>query len=298
MSWITKTLTSTIGRKLVMSLTGLFLVSFLFVHLIGNFQLFYADGGLAFNKYSKFMSTAGIIRVLEIGLVAGFVLHIWQAFLLTSINKKARPVGYAYDLKPTKDVSWFSRNMGLSGSIVLVFLIMHLYNFYWAYHNDEVKHAIYLKGVPLKQVRMGLAPNEADKKEMAAMGYPAEQIPQPQALSVDSAAEHIVVSLNEKQLNDLKPKLGNVEDVYKDMYILVSEVFSQQWWYSILYLVAMLLLAFHLNHGFQSAWRTLGIEHKKYTPLLTNLGLAISILVPLGFASMPLFFMLKPFLGL
>lgn len=289
MSWITKTLTSTIGRKLVMSLTGLFLVSFLVVHLIGNLQLFYDDAGLAFNKYSKFMSTNGLIRLLEIGLVLGFVLHIAQAYLLTRLNSQARPVQYAYQLKPTKEVSWFSRNMGLSGSIVLVFLVMHLYNFYYAYHYEEQQYAIYLKGAPLKQVRMSLAPSEADKAAMAQMGMP----PQPnRAISVDSVGEHIVISANTAQYNDLKPQLASIEDQYKDMYWLVKTVFQEQFWYSILYVLAMVLLGMHLNHGFQSAWRTLGIEHKKYTPALQSLGLYISVLIPAAFAAMPIYFWL------
>ena len=225
MSWITNTLTSSIGRKATMSLTGLFLVSFLLVHLSGNFLLFKGDEGAAFNLYSNFMSTAPIIRVLEIGLVAGFLIHMVTALMLTNKNKAARPVGYAVS-NNNKKVTWFSKNMGLSGSIVLVFLIIHLLNFYFPYHYSTMRYV-------------------------------------------------------------------NIEgEEYKDMFFLVATVFKQEWWYSVLYLLAVVLLGFHLQHGFASAFQTLGIEHKKYTPIIEGLGNILSIILPLGFATMPLYFWL------
>ena len=129
MSWFTKTFSSTIGRKVVMSITGLFLCSFLVVHLIGNLQLFKNDGGNAFNIYSHFMATNPIIRTMEIVLLLGFVFHIWDAIALTRRNKAARPVGYAHN-RPSENSNWSSRNMGLLGTVILVFLIIHLYNFF------------------------------------------------------------------------------------------------------------------------------------------------------------------------
>lgn len=224
MSWITDTLTSSIGRKVSMSLTGLFLVSFLLVHLSGNFLLYRSDNGEAFNLYSHFMSTNGAIRVLEIGLLAGFLIHIFTALILTQRNKAARPIGYAVSASNAK-VTWFSRNMGLSGSIVLVFLIIHLLNFYFPFH----------------------------------YGYDTY-------VDIEGTS-------------------------YKDMYTLVATVFKNEWWYSILYLVAMVLLSFHLQHGFASAFQTLGLEHKKYSPIIKGLGTLISVLVPLGFATMPVYFL-------
>jgi succinate dehydrogenase / fumarate reductase cytochrome b subunit len=225
MSWISVTLTSSLGRKLSMSLTGLFLISFLVVHLSGNFLLFKGDQGDAFNLYSNFMSTNGLIRVLEIGLVLGFGIHIYTALVLTRMNAAARPIAYAMQ-KNNKKVSWFSRNMGLSGSIVLVFLIIHLLNFYFPYHYNEL---------PIRTI-------------------------------------------------DDKP--------YKDMYWLVTTVFKEEWWYSVLYLLALVLLGFHLQHGFASAFQTMGLEHKKYTPVIQMAGNAISVLIPLGFATMPIYFWL------
>lgn len=219
MNWFTKTFSSTIGRKVIMSITGLFLCSFLVIHLIGNFQLFKDDGGLAFNVYSEFMGHNPIIRTLEIVLVLGFGFHIYDAIVLTRRNKSARPVEYA-NTRPSDNSTWSSRNMGLLGTVILVFLIIHLYNFFW-------------------RARFGDIPADADGVE--------------------------------------------------DLYMVVVESF-QQWWYVLLYVVSMAALAFHLIHGFQSAFQTLGLTHKKYTPFIQAFGYAFSVIICLGFASMPLYF--------
>jgi len=211
MSWLTNTLTSSIGRKVVVALTGLFLVSFLAVHLAGNIPLILQDKEL-FNQYTHFMSTNGIVRVLEIGLVLGFVIHIFNALVLTNKNREARPVKYAYE-KPSENSSWFSRNMALSGIIVLLFLFLHLYQFYFGYK---------------------------------FLGDPAE---------------------------------GEL----KDMYGIVYEILGEQWWFTAIYILTFILLAFHLNHGFQSAFQSLGINHPKYTPFIKKLGSLIAFALPLGF---------------
>ena len=130
MNWFTKTFTSSIGRKIIMSLTGLFLCTFLVVHLIGNLQLFKHDDGVAFNTYSHFMGTNPVIRTIEWGLVLGFGFHIYEALILTRRNKGARSHGYA-QWEAKQNSEWTSRNMGILGSIILVFLIVHLYNFFW-----------------------------------------------------------------------------------------------------------------------------------------------------------------------
>lgn len=82
--------------------------------------------------------------------------------------------------------------------------------------------------------------------------------------------------------------LGNV----KDLYSLVESTFSI-WWYSVIYVVLMIALGFHLWHGFKSAFQTLGLKHKKYTPAIEKFGYAFSIIVPAVFAAMPLYFLIK-----
>jgi succinate dehydrogenase / fumarate reductase cytochrome b subunit len=222
MSWFTKTFSSTIGRKVVMSITGLFLCSFLVVHLIGNLQLFKNDGGNAFNIYSHFMGTNPVIRTMEFVLLAGFVFHIWDAIALTRRNKAARPVGYAHN-RPSENSNWSSRNMGLLGTVILVFLIIHLYNFF----------------IPTKTGELGPVMIEGME--------------------------------------------------YENLYVKVVEAFQNPLYVG-LYVISMIALAFHLIHGFQSAFQTLGINHKKYTPAIKTIGYGFSVLVCLGFAAMPLYF--------
>jgi succinate dehydrogenase / fumarate reductase, cytochrome b subunit len=116
---------SSIGRKLVMGLTGLFLVTFLVVHVGINSMIFLNDGGTTFNEYATFMSHNYLIRVMEIGLFVGFIIHIYQGFVLTRTNQKARPVNYA--VAPGNNTSnWYSRSMGILGSLLLIFLAVHL----------------------------------------------------------------------------------------------------------------------------------------------------------------------------
>ncbi|MGB0525534.1 MAG: succinate dehydrogenase cytochrome b subunit [Flammeovirgaceae bacterium] len=211
MSWLTNALTSSIGRKLIMSLTGLFLISFLVVHLSGNISLLFKDR-TTFNAYTAFMSTHWTIRIMEVGLVLGFVLHIANAVILTRKNRGARPVKYAYE-KASANSSWFSRNMGLTGFIILLFLLLHLYQFWFSYKFGEV--------------------------------------------ALDEAG-------------------------VKDMYAMVHATFDQPIFLGI-YVLTFVLLAFHLNHGFQSAFQSLGLNHVKYTPFIKTFGSIIAFAIPLGF---------------
>src|SRR5688572_3878299 len=129
MNWFTQLLTSTLGRKVVMALTGLFLILFLVVHLIGNLQLLHNDGGKAFNVYAKFMTSNPLIKIVSYVNYAFILIHIVWALLLSIRNRKARgPEGYAV----VKNSSpWTSRNMGILGTLILIFLVIHLKTF-WA----------------------------------------------------------------------------------------------------------------------------------------------------------------------
>jgi len=129
MNWLLNFLTSSIGRKLVMSLTGLFLCLFLIIHLVGNLQLFIDDNGLAFNAYAEFMSHNKLIKVASILTMATFLLHAIQGILLAIKNRAARKVGYKVTSK--KSSSWSSRNMAFLGTVILVFIVTHLQNFWY-----------------------------------------------------------------------------------------------------------------------------------------------------------------------
>lgn len=219
MSWFTETFSSSIGRKTIMSLTGLFLIIFLIGHLAGNLQLLVADGdnGLAFNAYAKFMTTNPAVKVLSYVTYISVLAHAIYALTLTRKNKAARPVKYAVSPKDTQSV-WSSRQMGVLGTLILIFLVMHLKGFWYEMHWGDI--------------------------------------------GTDSS--------------------GN-----RDLYTVVKAAYSQLW-YVIVYVVSMLILAFHLAHGFNSAFQTLGLNHKKYTPTIKFLGKAFSIIVPLLFAIIPI----------
>src|SRR6185436_9444054 len=124
MKWFTQLVTSSLGKKLIMALTGLFLISFLVIHCAINAMIFLNDGGKTFSHWGHFMGTNPIIRTLEIGLVIGFLLHIIQGLLLWKQNSAARPVKYAV-VTPPGNSKWYSRSMTLLGTIILLFLIMH-----------------------------------------------------------------------------------------------------------------------------------------------------------------------------
>ncbi|MBN8702836.1 MAG: succinate dehydrogenase cytochrome b subunit [Bacteroidetes bacterium] len=214
---------SSIGKKVLMSLTGIFLCTFLVVHLIGNLQLFNNDGGVAFNKYSVFMTTFPPIKIISYLLYTSILLHAIFGLVITMANRKARPVKYAVN-RPQDNSAWASRNMGILGTVLFVFIVVHMGDFWYEYKFGKIP-TVMIEGVE-----------------------------------------------------------------YKDLYAEVAEAFSQKW-YALLYVVCMVAISFHLAHGFQSAFQTLGLNHKKYMPLIKNIGIWVfAIIIPALFAAMPIYF--------
>ena len=123
-------LSSSIGKKVIMSLSGLFLIAFLCVQLTLNLFLILDNSGELFNHGANFMATNPVIKIVEPILALGFIIHIIWASVLTLQNQKARPVKYA-QRNQGQNATWASRNMYILGALVLVFLIIHLYNFWW-----------------------------------------------------------------------------------------------------------------------------------------------------------------------
>jgi len=121
--------TSSVGKKLVMSLTGLFLISFLVVHVGLNACIWANDNGEMFNKAAHFMGDTIVIRIMEVGLFIGFIIHIVQGYVLESKNLARRGTGYKINLA-NKGSKWYSRTMGLLGTLLFLFLIMHI-NHFW-----------------------------------------------------------------------------------------------------------------------------------------------------------------------
>lgn len=225
MNWFSTFITSSIGQKIIMSLTGLFLIIFLLVHLAGNLQLIQGDGGEAFNIYAHFMTTNPLIKFTSYGLYFFILLHAVQGILLAKKNRGARgKVRYA--VTSNKNVSWASKQMALLGTLIFVFLCIHMGDFWY-----QMKFT----------------------NNLAMLEY------------------------------------EGVDYAVKDLYSKVSLTFMQPW-FVVLYVVSMVVLAFHLLHGFQSAFQTLGINHHKYTPIIKFIGKVYALVIPAGFAIIPLYF--------
>jgi succinate dehydrogenase / fumarate reductase cytochrome b subunit len=129
MSWFSKFLSSSIGQKVIMSLTGIFLMLFLVVHLVGNFQLLKDDGGEAFNTYAFFMTHNPLIKIISYSLYAFILLHAYQGLALWRNNRAARGNNrYAVNhIRPTERAA---RNMAWFGIIILIFILLHLWQFW------------------------------------------------------------------------------------------------------------------------------------------------------------------------
>jgi succinate dehydrogenase / fumarate reductase cytochrome b subunit len=132
--------TSSLGKKILMGATGFFLITYLIVHASINALIFFNDDGATFNTVAHFMLHNWIVRILEVGLFAGFILHIIQGLLLWKQNKNARVVKYAIQKYP-REIKWYSRYMGWLGTFILLFLVMHLYHFW-----GSTKHELYFNG--------------------------------------------------------------------------------------------------------------------------------------------------------
>src|ERR1700761_2231589 len=257
MSEFKQTFNSSLGKKLIMALTGLFLCTFLIVHLGGNLLLFKHDDGFAFNVYANFLTHFPPIEVVAYILYLCILVHALYALILTLINRKARPVGYAVQAK--SDASWSSKNMGLLGSILLLFIVIHMSDFWYRYK--------YSNTVAFKEYRTDLATDKT------------------------TSVDYVPTSPNfEKSVSTE----NNVEIVrVKDLHARVASSFSNLL-YVIFYVIAMFAVSFHLLHGFQSAFRTLGWVHRKYTPIVYFIGTwFFAVIIPLGFALMPIVYYIQ-----
>lgn len=265
-------LSYSIGRKIIMGVTGLFLVSFLFVHLGGNALLFIPDQGETFNAFVQFMTSNPVIKVLEWVLFGGFILHIIYAAIVSRQNNSARPTGYAFKGNQGKSSSWFSRNMGWTGTIFLVFLASHITMFWGSYKFGDSNGTATLEKAYTHSYKIKEDVKLADETMLIESGH----------------------YLDFEQLTAARAAgIADQEVAIKNMTAIVTESFGQ-WWIVLLYVVAMVILAFHLNHGFQSAFRSLGFVHTKYTPLITKAGTFIAVFFPLAFAMMPVVYFLFP----
>ncbi len=120
--------TSSVGKKFILSITGIFLMLFLIVHLSVNSLLMV--GSDAFNSAAHFMTTNTVVQILEPILALGFLVHIIFSAYITWQNQRLRPVRYKR-INRWGSTTWPSRNMFILGGLILIFLVIHLSNFWW-----------------------------------------------------------------------------------------------------------------------------------------------------------------------
>lgn len=143
-------LSASIGKKFIMSISGLFLILFLAVHLFVNILLLFDDSGELYNVAANFMATNPAIGIIEPLLGLGFLVHILWSFVLEYQNWKARPVKYNKK-NNTATSSWASRNMLILGALILVFLVIHIINFYWIMRfNPHTMESVTINGVHME----------------------------------------------------------------------------------------------------------------------------------------------------
>ncbi len=137
MSWFNNFLTSSIGNKVLVGFTGLFLSLFLIVHLAGNLQLLIADEGEAFNSYSEVMSSNLLIKIIALGLYVAIIVHAYKGLAIYFKNKRARG-NIKYAVKSGSGTSWASRNMAFLGTLILVFIAIHMAQFWFRFKFGHV----------------------------------------------------------------------------------------------------------------------------------------------------------------
>ncbi len=271
-------LKSSIGKKYSMALTGLFLCLFMVGHLAGNLQLLVPNNALNFNKYALFMTTNPAVKLLSYLTYISIIFHAVDGILLAFQNKKARPISYAKN-NPSANSSFSSRNMAVLGTLVLVFLATHMINFWAKMHFDEK--------MPLQKMTIETQPGAKQDFYLTTDGS---------YLPVSDQAYEIK---NRTEFFDKNAKV-KIKEGYKDLYKITFDFFrskaklfgaipNEGLLFTIFYVLSMAVLSFHLLHGFQSAFQSLGANNPKYTPFIKLFGKGFAIIVPLLFAIIPIY---------
>lgn len=227
MSWLVKTFTTHTGRKFLAALSGLGLVLFLIIHLIGNTQIFSESN--AFNEYAHTLHKGPLIVLGDIGLLIAVPLHVVMVVWLAIDNKKARgDTGYKVTAtKQRRNIASIlaSKTTLYGGLILLFFIVIHVWQF--RLQHDAIAAGAFGDGVAPGDLR-----------------------------------DAVIVTL-------AKPHWG------------------------ILYILGSLATGWHLFHGIQAAFRSLGAHHRRYTPMIVKGGGALAAVLALGFVSIPVWILLS-----
>ena len=275
-------LKSSIAKKYWMALTGLFLCLFLAGHLAGNLQLLVPNNALNFNQYALFMTSNPAVKLLSYLTYISILFHAIDGIALTIQNKKARPIGYAKTNGSTS--SFASRNMAVLGTIILVFIVTHMVNFWAKMHFD--------KNMPLMTKIIDVQGQKQNFYVGTQVGqfFPVEQVAKEGDKTDQTMMPKQFVIKNRTELYYSQADVKTA-DLYKDLYKITIDFFKDAkygLYFTLGYVLAMIALAFHLWHGFQSAFQSLGVNSSKLTPVIKFFGRAFALVVPLLFAIIPI----------
>ncbi|MBF6607513.1 MAG: succinate dehydrogenase cytochrome b subunit [Flavobacterium sp.] len=260
-------LKSSLAKKYWMALTGLFLCVFLVGHLAGNLQLIFGDA-LQFNEYALFMTSNPAVKILSYLTYISIVFHAIDGIILAYQNSKARPIGYVKE-NAAANSPWASRNMAILGTVILVFIVTHMINFWSRMHFDET--------MPLQTTTIEVQPG------------------MPQEFYITTTGSYLPVGgVDVKDRTDFYDKNANVKigEGFKDLHKITFSFFKDPQYgliATILYVISMIVLGFHLHHGFGSAFQSMGINHPKYTSFIKYFGKGFAIIVPFLFAIIPIY---------
>lgn len=210
---------TSIGKKVIMAITGLIWVGFVLFHMYGNLKIF--SGAVYFNEYAEALRSLGsplfghlhLLTLMRTALVVAFVAHVWAAATLSLQARNARPQDYS--VKRVVQATWASQYMRWGGIAIFFFVLYHLAHLTWGIpgiHNQFARHDPY----------------------------------------------------------------ANVVHAFRAPHNVI------------IYLIAVTALGLHLYHGVWSMLQTLGLNSRDTTPIIRFVALALAILIPLGFASVPL----------
>lgn len=247
-------LKSSLAKKYWMALTGLFLCIFLIGHLAGNLLLFTGgyEGRLAFNEYSVFMTTNPFVMLLSYLTYASILFHAIDGVVITINNRKARPQGYVYN-KPQRNSIWSSRNMGLLGTLVLAFIVFHMWDFWYRFKFGE----------------MPAMESEDGGSYLLKTGEKVAKGTVENDMVINTAGE-------------------TVGPVMRDLHTEVVTAFQQEW-VVIAYIIGLIALALHLYHGVQSAFHSMGWKTPVTRRPIYFWGKVFAIVITVGFAAIPIY---------
>jgi len=266
-------LKSTILSKFVMAITGVILVLFVIGHCVGNLQVFL--GKDAFNSYAYFLQErlGELLWLIRIGLIAAAEIHIITSVWLKFLNWGAKPT--KYQVKNYVKARLTSRTMIWTGIMIFAFLTYHILHFTMGVvHPEDYNKTDYYvtNAVSVDKVNNGTLNDTEGSDECCAEG------------TATNAKESII------NYNGSMYKVEGDEPILSERHDAYAMVISgfQKPLVSILYIIGVILLGFHLNHAIQSSFQTLGYNNPKYFPKIVAGSTILSILIVLCYIAIPI----------